>query len=77
MTWIVTGIALIGVILNIQRKWYCFLFWLISNAYWCGHNYLIREHAQAVLFAAFWFLSLYGMYRWKRDVRDRGKIRAG
>ena len=30
MTWIFVAIALIGVILNIQKKWQGFIFWLLS-----------------------------------------------
>lgn len=69
MNWIITIIAITGVVLNARCKWYGFLFWLISNAWWCWHNYVIGEHAQSVLFGAFWLLSLYGIYRWRKSQR--------
>lgn len=66
MTWFVVAIALVGVFLNARGKWQGFLFWLISNAFWCHHNIIIDEYAQAALFGIFWFLSLYGISQWQR-----------
>lgn len=66
MSWFIVAIALVGVFLNTRGKWQGFLFWLISNAFWCRHNIIIGEYAQAVLFGIFWFLSLYGISQWQR-----------
>lgn len=70
MTWIVAIIALTGVYLNARGKWHGFLFWLVSNAWWCWHNFLIDEYAQASLFASFWLLSLYGIYNWRKKAAN-------
>ena len=72
MNWFITLIALAGVVLNVRRKWQGFLFWLISNAWWFGHNLKIGEYAQAVLFGFFWGLSIYGIYSWKRKESNGG-----
>ena len=58
-------IALGGVILNVKRKWQGFLLCLVSNGWWFWHNITIGEYCQAVLFAVFWLLSLYGIYKWR------------
>lgn len=59
-------LALLGVYLNARRKWQGFLFWLVSNAWWCWHNVTIGEYPQAVLFAIFWLVTLYGIYQWRK-----------
>lgn len=62
MNWLIVVIALIGIVLNVRRRWQGFLFWLISNGWWFWHNLVIGEYAQAVLFFVFWILSVYGIY---------------
>lgn len=70
MDWLIVVIALIGVVLNVRRKWQGFLLWLISNAWWCWHNLVIGEYAQALLFGVFWGLSIYGIYNWKKGIES-------
>ena len=72
MSWLIVVIALVGIVLNVQRKWQGFLFWLVSNAWWFQHNLVIGEYAQAVLFFVFWILSVYGIYCWKRKESNYG-----
>ncbi len=76
MNWFVVLIALAGVVLNVRKQWQGFLLWLVSNAYWCIHNTTIGEYPQAVLYAAFWLLAVYGIYCWrlkKTKAKDRSK----
>ncbi|NIS54465.1 MAG: nicotinamide mononucleotide transporter [Phycisphaerae bacterium] len=73
MNWFIAAIALMGVYLNTRCKWQGFLLWLISNAWWCCHNVSIGEYAQAMLFGAYWFLSLYGIFNWKRKGANHGR----
>lgn len=72
MNWLIVVIALVGIVLNVRRKWQGFLFWLVSNAWWCVHNIAIGEYAQAVLFFVFWVLSVYGIHNWKRKESNHG-----
>ncbi len=74
MTWLIAIIALIGVFLNVQGKWQGFLFWLISNAYWCWHNLTIGEYPQAVLFAMFFLLSAYGVKLWRKPQKPSQNV---
>src|SRR4030042_6776154 len=62
-------IARAGVVLNARGEWQGFLFWLVSNAWWCGHNIYRGEYVQAGLFGVFWLLSLYGIFKWQYDHR--------
>ena len=72
-------IAITGVVLNVRRKWQCFLFWGVSNLWWLIHNICIGEYAQAVLFGVFFLLCLYGAIEWesraKASKREQRKHR--
>lgn len=70
MNWIIVMIAITGVVLNIRRKWYCFLFWGVSNLYWLFYNLSIGEYAQAVLFNVFFILCFYGTITWEAKNKD-------
>ena len=79
MNWIIVMIAITGVVLNVRRKWQCFLFWGVSNLWWLRHNICIDEYAQAVLFGVFFLLCLYGAIEWesraKASKREQRKHR--
>lgn len=71
--WFFAIIALTGAFLNVRGKWQGFLFWLISNAWWCWYNFNSDEYAQALLFGLFWFLSLYGIFQWRKKQANFNK----
>lgn len=75
MAWIVAGIAVVGVVLNVRKKWQCFLCWMFTNAFWFGRNISIGEHAQAVTFAVFFAVSFYGMIAWRICKKEKDYIR--
>jgi len=66
MTWIIAGIALVGVVLNIQKKRICFLFWTVSNAYWMVYDYFGGDYAQSCLFGVYLSLAIWGWFKWKK-----------
>jgi nicotinamide riboside transporter PnuC len=66
MQWLITVIALTGALFNARGKWQGFLFWLVSNTYWCYYNARIGEYPQAVTFAAFLCLTLHGLIHWRK-----------
>lgn len=74
ITWAITAVSLFGVIANIYKKPICYVLWTMTNAYWCGHNYMHSELQQAVLFAVYFVLSLWGLYTWGRHRRPDNRI---
>jgi len=70
MNWFVVFIALGGVVLNVRKQWQGFLLWLVSNAYWCVYNTARGDYPQAVLYAVFWLLAVYGIYHWRLKETD-------
>lgn len=75
MDWIVAVIAVVGVVLNVRKKWQCFLCWMFTNAFWFGRNILIGEHAQAATFAVFFAVSFYGLIAWRICRKEKDYIR--
>jgi len=70
MMWLVVAVALAGAFLNTRGKWQGFLLWLISNAWWCWYNIIAGEYPQVFLFGVFWFISLYGIFQWRKIQRE-------
>jgi len=65
MTWLISILAIVGVILNIKKYRICFAIWLVTNGFWALHNLAIGEHAQAALFGIYFALSVYGLFEWE------------
>ena len=63
--WIIAGISLTGVILNIFLNRWGFACWIVGNAFWSWFNYNHREYALAVLFFVYFVLAVYGFWVWK------------
>ena len=74
IVWLITGIALIGAVLNLQRKWQCFIFWIISNFCWFLYCAFKQEFALAVLFGIFMVLSAWGIDEWKKPQRPSADV---
>lgn len=65
MIWLLTGLSLIGVILNIKKRKVCFIVWSVTNGSWAIIDYRAGLQAQAALFAVYFLLAIYGLYEWR------------
>lgn len=72
LSWVMSGIALFGTILNAERNIYGFVFWLVSNLYMTVRFTYIGEYAQAVLFFIYTILAIRGMVAWKQKENQKG-----
>lgn len=72
MTWLITLVALVGVVLNIQKRRECFWVWLCTNTSWCVIDFVHGLYSQATLMAVYAVLSVYGLWSWRTntEVRD-------
>jgi len=57
-------VSLIGTIANIHRRRWCFLLWMFTNATWAAYDYAIGAHGQAALQFAYFWLAVWGWFRW-------------
>lgn len=73
MYWLVSLVALVGVVLNIRKHVACFYVWACTNAVWVYADLEHGLHAQATLMAVYFVLSLWGIWRWTR--REKGDLR--
>jgi nicotinamide riboside transporter PnuC len=65
MTWIITVLSIIGVILNIKKRRACFAVWGVTNFSWAVIDYYYGLYSQAALFALYFVLAIYGLYQWR------------
>lgn len=67
LSWVMSGIALIGTLLNAERNKWGFVFWLVSNFYLTLKFWYIAEYAQSILFAIYTLLAIRGIYKWTEE----------
>jgi len=65
VTWLITAIAIIGVVANIQKRQWCFVLWIFSNSAWAVIDYYRAIYAQAFLFTVYALLAVWGLYAWR------------
>ena len=66
-TWIITGLSIIGVILNAQKKISGFYFWIIANLSWVVIDFHKELYSQSVLFLFYSIMCFYGIYKWRKN----------
>lgn len=66
LSWIITVLSLIGVILNIKKKRACFYIWAVTNAAWTIIDWEKGIPAQASLFFIYFLLALWGIWEWRK-----------
>lgn len=66
-----TILALVGVVLNIHKSWWCFLIWSITNFVFALKNFRAwrKFHDgyffyQGCLFTIYWLLAIWGIISW-------------
>jgi hypothetical protein len=75
MGWIVVIIAVIGLALNVAGKWQGFSCWVFSNVYLVLYNAKIGEPEQALMFAVFLVMSVYGLFSGPKRQKQREEYR--
>lgn len=65
MTWLLTLLSLIGVVLNIHKRKECFYIWAATNLGWAIYDFAIGAVAQGVLFSVYFGLAVYGIAKWR------------
>ena len=64
MTWILTILSIIGVVLNVQKNRLCFLIWMLTNGGWAAIDFKHGLPAQGILFLAYFILAAWGWFNW-------------
>lgn len=66
ITWVVSGIALLGTVLNAEQKRVGFWLWLFTNLFWVFYDFKIGAYAQSGLFFVYAILAVRGLIAWKQ-----------
>jgi nicotinamide riboside transporter PnuC len=66
ITWIISGLALTGTILNSNRNKYGFILWFGTNLFWTIVDFKAGLYAQSALFFAYTILAVKGIYTWTK-----------
>ena len=66
--WVVAGVSLVGVVLNIFKRRCCFLVWIFTNGAWCWYDFSIEAFAQSGLVFVYLGLSVWGFFKWQGNV---------
>lgn len=66
ITWIVSGLALLGTILNAEKLRVGFWLWIITDFFWMIYDFKIGAYAQGTLFLIYIFLAVRGLIVWKK-----------
>lgn len=76
ITWMLTGLSITGVILNIKRKQgMSYGLWSVTNIGWCIVDYQAGLSSQAMLFAVYFCLSLWGVWEWHQTKVKQKEIK--
>lgn len=65
LTIILVVLSLVATYLNVHKKKVCFKIWLGTNLAWVCYDWWIGAVWQAVLFACYVVLAVWGIWRWK------------
>lgn len=61
-TWLLTALSITGTVLVVRKRALGFALWTLSNVGWIWVDYRAGLTEQAVLFAAYLALSLWGLW---------------
>jgi hypothetical protein len=65
LSWLIAVIALIGVVLNIQKRRIGFWFWIVSNAGNVVYSAYKETWSLSILFTIYFILAIWGLIKWK------------
>ena len=65
-TYLITIASIIGTVANIYKKKWCFILWLFTNALWCAVDAYKGLYSQAILFAVYFVLAVWGLVKWRK-----------
>ena len=70
-------LAVIGTVLNNQRRRACFYIWLVSNASSLGCHVAMGAYSFALRDAIFFGLAIHGLFAWQRPEKAKDAVTPG
>lgn len=69
MTWLLTALSIVGVILNTRQDRRCFYIWIVTNSCWSALDFAKGLPAQGTMFLLYLGLSIWGLFQWRNKAR--------
>ena len=69
-SWFVMIAAMIGCILNVQRKKSSLVIWTFTNFFWVVYDFTIEAYAQSILFFICAIISIWGIVQWSKEDKN-------
>ncbi len=76
ISWCVSGISVVGAVLNAKQKISGFVFWCVANVAWVVIDCSVGLYAQAALFGVYTGISLYGIWTWWRKKKCEESVKS-
>ena len=70
LTWCLTALSVVGVILNTRQDRRCFYIWIVTNSCWALVDFSKGLPAQGTMFLLYLCLSVWGLYQWKHKAKQ-------
>lgn len=67
MTWALTALSIVGVVLNIYKNKWCFGIWAFTNFSWMIVDFNHGIYPQAALFGVYFLLAILGLLKWRKQ----------
>ena len=71
LMWLIAGLAIVGVILNIHKKRSGFIIWIITNFANCLYCFHKTAYPQSALFAVYFLLAIWGVVKWRKPKQPK------
>ena len=72
--WATFVITMVGVILNIKKSRWCFLFWFVANAAWLYICWSAGIYQGALTYAIFNVTCVWGWIEWKKGEANENEF---
>jgi hypothetical protein len=66
--WILSGMSIIGAVLNVLYLPICFVIWTVASLAWIWYNVRMGTWAQVPMWVVFTATNVWGYYMWTRPV---------
>ncbi|GMB10433.1 MAG: nicotinamide mononucleotide transporter [Candidatus Improbicoccus devescovinae] len=70
LSWVMSGVAIIGNIFNTKKNKFGFVFWSVSNLFMVFRFWHTKQFDQCALNSIYFFLSIYGLYSWNKTSKN-------
>lgn len=65
MSWVGSILSVVGALVNIKKKWECFIIWTIANIFLISVAWHDGRIGMIIMWLFFSALNIYGFYEWR------------